>query len=144
MTARCAIINLDDNTVENVVEYDAVPAGVPPGFDGNRIAVADDFCSPGWHWDGTKTFDPNPPVAVSPGVPQSVTPRQARLALFAAGLLDQVQTAVDAAGGATKITWEYATQINRTDDLITKISTGLTPPLTSDQIDALFVYAAKQ
>lgn len=77
-------------------------------------------------------------------VPQIVTPRQARLALLAAGLLDQVEAAVTAAGGSTKITWDYATQISRTDDLIKTISAGLTPPLTSDQIDALFVYAAKQ
>lgn len=140
MTTRCAIINLDDNTVENVVEYDVVPAGVPPGFDGNRIAVADDFCSPGWHWDGAKTFDPNPPVAVAPGIPQSVTPRQARLALLGAGLLDQVTTSVNSAGGATLITWEYASVFLRTDPLITQIGASLN--LTDAQIDALFVQAA--
>lgn len=80
----------------------------------------------------------NPPEPI----PQSVTPRQARLALLNAGLLTQVEAAVNAAGGATKITWDYATQVNRGDALITSIGAALN--LTSEQIDALFVYAAKQ
>jgi hypothetical protein len=72
-------------------------------------------------------------------VPQTVTPRQARLALLAAGLLDQVQAAVDAAGGATKITWEYATVIDRNDPMITGIGQAL--GLTPAQIDNLFANA---
>ena len=69
-----------------------------------------------------------------------VTPRQARLALNAAGLLDQVNTALNAAGGASLITWEYASQIQRTDPLIASIGTAL--GLTQAQIDALFIAAA--
>lgn len=78
------------------------------------------------------------------GVPPyaPVTPRQARLALLAAGLLDQVESAVNTAGGATKLTWDYATQVRRKDPLITQIGASLN--LTAAQIDALFVYAAKQ
>ncbi|MBR1173902.1 hypothetical protein JQ617_08050 [Bradyrhizobium sp. KB893862 SZCCT0404] len=75
-------------------------------------------------------------------VPQVVTPRQARLALFAAKLLDQVEQAVTTAGGATKITWDFATEIRRDDPLITTIGSALN--LTSDQIDVLFKYAATQ
>ena len=73
-------------------------------------------------------------------IPQTVTPRQARLALLAAGLLDQVTTAVNAAGGATLITWEYASSFDRNDPLITRIGASLN--LTSAQIDALFEQAA--
>lgn len=69
----------------------------------------------------------------------TVTPRQARLALLSAGLLDQVEAAVNAAGGATKITWEYATEIRRSDPLISSIGTTLS--LTAAQIDALFLAA---
>ncbi|WP_213287596.1 hypothetical protein [Bradyrhizobium sp. sGM-13] len=76
-----------------------------------------------------------------PTVPQSVTPRQARLALLSVGLLDQVEASVNAAGGATKITWEYATEINRRDPMI--ISIGSSLGLTSDQIDALFLSASE-
>jgi hypothetical protein len=82
------------------------------------------------------------PVPQPPSVPQSVTPRQARLALLAAGLLDAVEAAVNAAGGATKVTWDFATVINRTDPLISTIGSSLN--LTSDQIDVLFKYAATQ
>lgn len=74
------------------------------------------------------------PVTVEP-----VSPRQARLALLAAGLLDEVQAAVDAAGGATKITWEYATEISRTDPMIDAIGAALN--MTDAQIDALFATA---
>jgi hypothetical protein len=70
---------------------------------------------------------------------EPVSPRQARLALLAAGLLDEVQAAVDAAGGATKITWEYATEISRTDPMIDAIGAALN--MTDAQIDALFATA---
>lgn len=85
---------------------------------------------------------PDPYVTPAPAVPQSVSPRQARLALLAAGLLDQVEAAVNAAGGATKVSWDYATQINRTDPLIMTIGASLS--LTQDQIDTLFKFAATQ
>lgn len=70
----------------------------------------------------------------------SVTPRQARLALLSEGLLDEVQTLVDQAGGAAKITWEYATEINRNDPLIESL--GQTLGLSETQIDNLFTQAA--
>lgn len=70
----------------------------------------------------------------------SVTPRQARLALLQAGLLDKVEAAVNAAGGATKITWDWASTISRTDPLIATLATVLS--LTSAQIDQLFTTAS--
>lgn len=75
-------------------------------------------------------------------VPSAVTPRQARLALLTAGLLDQVEEAVNVAGGATKITWEFATTIKRNSPLIETLVGSL--GLTSEQIDTLFRYAAAQ
>jgi hypothetical protein len=93
MTTRCAVIDLDAKTVENVIEYDAVPVGVPPGFDGNFIAVADSAASPGWGWDGSKTFDPNPsPVVV---LPQTIL-SQDLMALFAPDDLTKIKAAIDA------------------------------------------------
>lgn len=76
-----------------------------------------------------------PVVAVS-----TVSPRQARIALLQAGLLDQVEAAVAQAGGATKITWDYATEINRGDPLITTLGAALN--LDADTIDVLFRHAA--
>lgn len=82
-----------------------------------------------------RTFDLN-----TSDVPTSVTPRQARLALYGAGLLDQVEANVKAIGGPAQITWDYATTINRDDPLITQLGSSLN--LTSAQIDALFSQAA--
>lgn len=83
---------------------------------------------------------PDPYAPPAPPPVTTVTPRQARLALLAAGLLDQVEAAVASAGGATKITWDYAAVINRDDPLITTLGASLN--LTSAQIDALFTQAA--
>jgi hypothetical protein len=56
--------------------------------------------------------------------------------LLEAGLLDAVQNAVNAQGGAAKITWEYASYISRDDALIAGIGASL--GLTEAAIDLLF------
>ena len=70
----------------------------------------------------------------------SVSARQVRLALLEAGLLAAVEAAVKSAGGATQITWEYATEIRRDDALITTIGTSL--GLTDAAIDLLLKKAS--
>ena len=67
------------------------------------------------------------------------TPRQARLALAYAGLLEATEAWVAAQGAATKIEWEYASEIRRTVGLVA--SAASTMGLTEDQIDGLFEYA---
>jgi hypothetical protein len=77
-------------------------------------------------------------------IPTTVSMRQARLALFQDGLLNQVQTAIDAmaepAKTTTQISWDYATVVNRDDDLVVQLSAQL--GLTSEDLDALFILAA--
>ncbi len=73
-------------------------------------------------------------------IPQSVTMRQARLALLAAGLLDAVESAILTAGTAAKIEWEYAQEVQRNAGLIPKMAQAL--GMTDAQIDDLFVAAA--
>jgi hypothetical protein len=68
-----------------------------------------------------------------------VTPRQARLALLQAGKLGQVNQAINQLDEATKVTWEYATEINRTDPLI--VSLGASLGMTPLEIDNLFALA---
>lgn len=92
-------------------------------FDGTKIIV-------------TVEYETTPTI-----VPDLITPRQARLALLGADLLDDVEAAVNAAGGATKITWEYATEINRNDPLFATLGGSL--GLTADQIDNLFRAASE-
>lgn len=82
-------------------------------------------------------YSPPPPAPV---VPQSVSPRQAKLALLSAGLLDQVEAAIESADRATQINWASASEFKRTDPVLLSIGTALN--LTSEQIDDLFVTAA--
>lgn len=77
-----------------------------------------------------------PPVQV----PQVITIRQAKLALLAAGLLDDVDAAVAAADRATQIEWEYATEVRR--DWPTLTAVQAVAGLTDEQVDGLFITAA--
>ena len=73
-------------------------------------------------------------------VPQVVTMRQARLALLGAGLLDTVETAINGAGPAAKIEWEYAQEVQRGAGLVPAMATAL--GMTELQIDDLFIAAS--
>ena len=91
----------------------------------------------GWYWY------PSLDSALD-GLPRSrsdqvCTPRQARLALAHAGLLDSVEAWVADQGPATKIEWEYASEIRRTIGLVTSAASYL--GMDEDQIDKLFAYA---
>lgn len=66
----------------------------------------------------------------------SVTMRQARLALLGAGLLDQIDAAVTAAGPAARIEWEYAQTVDRDWPLVNQLVAGL--GMSTEQIDVLF------
>jgi hypothetical protein len=81
--------------------------------------------------------DPEPPAPV---VPRSVTPRQARLALLAAGHLQAVQEAMSALPEAAKIEWEYATAVERDSALVAQMGAAL--GLDDSALDALFTAAA--
>lgn len=85
------------------------------------------------HWNGT-AWVPYAPV------PQSVTNRQAKLALHAAGLLSTVNTAIAGAGEAAQIEWEYAQTVDRASGLVPQMATAL--GMSDAQIDALFIAAA--
>ena len=89
---------------------------------------------------------PEPADPIVPVVPQSVTMRQARLALLGAGLLDDVDAAIAAIPDpaqrkAAQIEWEYATVIERNSPLATSLAAGL--GLTAADIDALFEAASR-
>lgn len=74
-------------------------------------------------------------------IPAVVTPRQAKLALYGAGLLETVEAAIAAADKATQITWNEAIEFRRDDPLINGLGKQL--GLTDAQIDQLFVTASK-
>lgn len=86
------------------------------------------------------TFDGESFAAPEATAPKSVSMRQARLALLAAGLLDDVETAIAGAGAAAAIEWEYAQTVDRDYGLVPAMATEL--GLTGAQLDALFIAAA--
>ena len=136
--ANAAVI--ENGKVARVIVVDTDAQGAIINFPADGLVLSDVAAVGDTYTNGQFV---RPPVEViPPSVPTSVTPRQARLALLAAGLLDKVEAAVTSAGGATKVTWDYAAVINRSDTLISTIGTSLN--LTSDQIDVLFKYAATQ
>lgn len=86
---------------------------------------------------------PEPPAPPVP-VPQSVTMRQARLALHAAGLLAGVDAAIasmqEPAKTAAAIEWEYASEVERNAGLVPAMAAAL--GMSDADIDDLFVTAA--
>ena len=86
---------------------------------------------------------PAPPEAPVP-IPQSVTMRQARLALLGAGLLDDVEAAIAALPSpqkeAARIEWEYSQEVQRHNGFVSVLAPAL--GMTDEQTDALFVTAA--
>lgn len=83
----------------------------------------------------TETYTPGPAP-----VPQIVSRRQAKRALLAAGLLDEADAAIEAAGMEAQIDWADALEFRRDHPLIAAMGAALS--LTSGQIDDLFRAAA--
>jgi len=92
----------------------------------------------GMHFDGEAFTDP-PAV-----VPQTVTMRQARLALLGAGYLDAVEAAINGMPSpqkeAARIAWDFSSEVQRNFGLVASLGPAL--GLSSAQIDALFISAS--
>lgn len=84
----------------------------------------------------------NPPVVDQ--VPRVVTMRQARLALHSAGLLPQVEAAIDSLAEpqrtAARIEWDYSSEVYKDKEFVQMLGGSL--GLDSDAIDQLFITAA--
>jgi hypothetical protein len=126
-----------NNKITNIIDWDGVAdyplPSIPIQFSGASGI--------GWHWDGTSAVDPNAPVLSGPVVPQSVSPRQARLALVQVGLYPQVQQAIAAADQATQVWWEFASTIDRQNPLLLTMATQL--GLDAARLDGLFTLASQ-
>lgn len=85
-------------------------------------------------------------LASVPGVsvPSSVTMRQGRLALLAAGKLGLIAPAIAALTSpqkeAAEIEWEYSSAIQRHGALVTSLAAAI--GLSGAELDALFIAAA--
>ncbi len=76
--------------------------------------------------------------AVAP-VPESVSPRQIRRALNAAGLRSSVEVAIAAAAQDVKDDWEFALEVRRDWPALNAMAASL--GMTSQQVDELFISA---
>lgn len=72
-------------------------------------------------------------------IPYSVTPAQAKAAIYDAGLLPAAEAAVAAAPKRAQIFWADATEFTRDSPTLNALATTL--GLSSAQVDALFVAA---
>jgi len=134
--ARYALIV--GGAVVNVIEADAdTAAAIATDLGGSAVLSA--TAGPGDAYSGGNFTRPTPAVEV----PEEVTMRQARLALLGAGLLDDVEAAIDAmsdpAKAAARIEWDYSNTLRRDHPLVTTLGAGL--GLTSGQLDDLFIAA---
>lgn len=131
--------HITNNTVDFVLR-------VPPRniFDeayAGEFIEAPEGVEVGWLWDG-ETLTPPPPEP--PVVPSAVTMRQARLALLGAGLLDDIDAAINGLPSlqkeAARIEWEYSQEVQRHNGFVSVLAPML--GLTEAQTDALFIAAA--
>ena len=90
------------------------------------------------HTEGAITEAEALALEAIPKVPESVTPRQARLALLQATLLDEVE-ALLANDKAMQIWWEYSLDIQRNHEHIVAMATAM--GMTEVQMDELFILA---
>lgn len=130
--ARYAII--ENSVVSNTIEADE-------DFAQQIGAIPADSAAIGDHYIDGEFVSPEPPA---PEMPQTVTMRQARLAMLSAGILDDVESLIQQMPGdegrAARIDWEYALDVRRDWPLIDGLGSQL--GMTDQQIDDLFVAAA--
>ena len=131
----------DQGCFTEVVAFDpqqAIPRGAvfvaPPVTMGDEVAQ--------WVGEGWRVLASAPaPVPAATPVPQSVTMRQARLALLDTGLLSSVQTAINSLPEPDKtkaqIEWEYSNALQRDNPFVAVLGAAL--GLTDEDIDNLFI-----
>lgn len=134
---RKAII--ENGTVTNIIVADE--QFTIPGAMMVPVADNDPVFAGCLYRDGV--FVPPPPAP--PVVPQTVSMRQARLALLGAGLLAKVDQLVanlpDPPREAAIQEWEYSSEVRRDSTFIASLAPAL--GLTEAQIDQLFINAAQ-
>jgi hypothetical protein len=81
------------------------------------------------------------PATLPPPIPESISPRQARLALLEIGKLDTANAVVAAADNATRISWEFATAILRADPGVIAFAGAI--GIDAAGLDQLFIRGAQ-
>ena len=126
---------IENNIVVNTIE-------VPDLDFMQNLIDASNGGSIGDTWDGENFI----PKETEMEIPIQVTMRQARLALLQAGLLDDIETAINSIEDETirksiQIEWEYAMDIRRDWQALKLVTQQM--GMTDDQLDELFLTASK-
>lgn len=123
--------------MRQAIVKDGVVTNICYGNVGGITIPDDSLIDIGWIYNG-ETF------SAATTIVNSVTMRQARLALLQTGHLANVTSAIAAMtgieGDAARIIWEFSNTVERNNPLITQLGTALN--LTSSQLDDLFTLAA--
>ena len=129
----------------NIFNADGSPKRIVADMNNKNTVIHANVTAPA-DWKGGKyRFDGTnwTPVPVTT-VPDSVSMRQARLAMLNSGILSNADTAIAAMVSPEKeqaqIEWEYSTTVERNSPLITLLAPGL--GLSDSQVDELFKAAA--
>lgn len=120
---------VEGGVVVNVIEADAEYAASIGAIDAAGGGI-------GWAWDGEAFTAPEPAPAP---VPASVSPRQIRQALTAAGLRASVEAAVAASDQDTKDWYEFSTAFERAHPAV--IAMGIALGVSADALDDLWIAA---
>lgn len=97
-------------------------------------------CSTGQSRTATAEEEAQIMAQMAVAVPQSVSPRQLKLALLGAGLLDSVEAFVGAAPREAQIGWAETIDFQRSNGLLNQMAEGF--GLSGDQVDDIFRAAA--
>lgn len=113
---------------------------LPPGADltGKEPEIVS-AANAAWTPEVVAAYQATIPAPIPTPIPTVVTMRQARLALLQVNLLTTVSAAIAAGNDADKITWEYAAEVRRDDDLVTNMAATLN--LDAAALDGLFTLA---
>lgn len=130
---KALISPLENNRICEVRD-DKFPVALPLFF-----ADCPDNTTTDWTYSGG-AFSPPAPAPAPVVIPTTVSMRQARLALLQVNLLATVDAAIATGGEADRITWEYATEVHRTDALVANMAVALS--LNDEGLDSLFTLAA--
>lgn len=121
--------------VNNKGQYLGQFMGVEPPTGSVEVPAAPEDSQQVWDFN-TATWGPIP-VAV----PERVTRAQAKIQLHRVGLLAQVETEVNAAGGEVLLWFTEAAMWERNNTHVLNLATSL--GLTPEQVDQLFIDAEK-
>jgi len=127
---------IDNNIVINTIDDES--AEKVQQFYPDNLVTPDEQAGIGWTWDGTKL---NPPPVLPMQPVDIISMRQARLQLIALDQYDAVNAAINNMSQTAQVEWEYATEIQRRNPLVSAMQQLL--GWSEDETDNYFIEAAK-